>query len=154
MMNSHAIHQHVLQSRSLGELTERIASEHGLFVPITEAWQAMGFRTYGAARRAAANGRLGIPAVFLPGRRTRFPQLSSLVCHKHQEILAAVVRFEPPSTITLGLLMRQCVRQHGYLPRYIYTDCGSDYRSKQFTIAMAELGVSNASPAGEGEGWQ
>lgn len=71
MMNSHAIHQHVLQSRSLGELTERIASEHGLFVPITEAWQAMGFRTYGAARRAAANDRLGIPTVFLPGRRTR-----------------------------------------------------------------------------------
>ena len=71
----------------------------------------------------------------------RFPQLSSLVCHKHQEILAAVVRFEPPSTATLGLLMRQCVRKHGYLPRYIYTDCGSDYRSKQFIIAMAELGV-------------
>ena len=70
-MNPLAIQHHVLQSRSPSELTERITNEHGLFVPITEAWQVMGFRTYGAARRAAANDRLGVPAVLLPGRRTR-----------------------------------------------------------------------------------
>lgn len=70
-MKPQAIQHHVLQASSPSELTERITNEHGLFVPIAEAWQAMGFRTYGAARRAAAHDRLGIPAVFLPGRRTR-----------------------------------------------------------------------------------
>lgn len=70
-MTSHALQHHVLQARSLGELTERITNEHGLFVPVTEAWQVMGFRTYAAARRAAASDKLGIPAVLLPGRRAR-----------------------------------------------------------------------------------
>jgi len=70
-MTSHAIQHHVLQARSLRELTERITNEHGLFVPVTEAWQVMGFRTYAAARRAAASDKLGIPAVLLPGRRAR-----------------------------------------------------------------------------------
>ena len=72
----------------------------------------------------------------------KLPQLSSLVCHLHKEVLAAVIRFAPASTTTLALLIRQCVRRHGYLPRYIYSDLGSDYRSKQFAVSMAELGVS------------
>lgn len=69
------------------------------------------------------------------------PTLSSLLCHANKEVLAAVVRFAPGSTTTLALLMRQCGRKHGYLPRYIYSDCGADYRGKQFIVAMAELGI-------------
>ena len=116
----------------------------------------------GGKRRANADSAYGDPSVQKPlctlpfqvshsdhchlpvlcEESERSPQLSSFVCHKHREILAAVIRFESPSVATLGLLMRQCVRKHGYLSRYIYHDCGSDFLSKQFCIAAAELGVS------------
>lgn len=70
-MNPQPIQQLVLHAQSADELTEKITSSHGLFVQIADAWQVMGFRTFVAARRAAADDRLGIPAVLLPGRRSR-----------------------------------------------------------------------------------
>ncbi len=70
------------------------------------------------------------------------PQFSSLVCHNTTEVLAWILRFAPPSIDTLSLLLRKCIRRHGFLPASIYHDRGSDFRSVDFAVGLAELGVN------------
>lgn len=60
-----------LRAASEDDLIEQITMDHGLFVPVADAWQALGYPSQEAARRAAANDRLGMECIQIPGRRTR-----------------------------------------------------------------------------------
>ncbi|MBA0228356.1 hypothetical protein D7Y54_00355 [Stenotrophomonas maltophilia] len=60
-----------LRATSEDDLAEQITMDHGLFVPVADAWQALGYPSQGAARRAAASDRLGMECIQIPGRRAR-----------------------------------------------------------------------------------
>lgn len=53
------------------ELNEQVAEALGLYVRISDVWGLLGYATLGAARRAAAEDRLGVATVTLPGRKGR-----------------------------------------------------------------------------------
>lgn len=67
-----------LRATSEVDLAEQITMDHGLFVPVADAWQALGFPSQGAARRAAANDRLGMECIQIPGRRARVVRSADL----------------------------------------------------------------------------
>lgn len=68
--------------------------------------------------------------------------LSMLVDQVSEEVLAWIILFSPPSSTTNALLLRDCVRRHGRLPRAIYADGGSDFRGDAFQLALWDLGIS------------
>lgn len=68
--------------------------------------------------------------------------LSMLVDQVTEEILAWIVLFSPPSSTTDALLLRDCVRRHGRLPRTIYADGGSDFRGNAFQLSLWDLRIS------------
>lgn len=70
-MSTLSLPRAALQSQSEDELLGTIVDEFGLYVRIADAWQALGFRSLEAARRAAVQGRLGVDVVHMPGRRGR-----------------------------------------------------------------------------------
>jgi len=57
-----------LCATSENELAQQITMSHGLFGPVAGAWQALGYPSQGAARRAAANDRLDVERIQIPGR--------------------------------------------------------------------------------------
>lgn len=67
--------------------------------------------------------------------------LSMLVDQVNEEVLAWIVLFAPPSSTTDALLLRDCVRRHGRLPRAIYADGGSDFRGDAFQLALWDFGI-------------
>lgn len=60
-----------LRATSEDKLAEQITTDHGLFVSVADAWQALGYPSQGAARRAAASDRLGVQCIQIPGRKAR-----------------------------------------------------------------------------------
>lgn len=68
--------------------------------------------------------------------------LSMLVDQVTEEVLAWIVLFSPPSSTTDALLLRDCVRRHGRLPRTIYADGGSDFRGNAFQMSLWDLRIS------------
>ncbi|MCU1156861.1 DDE-type integrase/transposase/recombinase [Stenotrophomonas maltophilia] len=68
--------------------------------------------------------------------------LSMLVDQVTEEVLAWIVLFSPPSSTTDALLIRDCVRRHGRLPRTIYSDGGSDFRGNAFQMSLWDLQIS------------
>jgi len=68
-MSALSLQKAALQASTEDELVHRIVDEFGLYVRVADAWQLLGFRSLDAARRAAVQGRLGVEAVNLPGRR-------------------------------------------------------------------------------------
>jgi hypothetical protein len=77
-MNALSLQRAALQASSEEELAGRIVDEFGLYVRVADAWQLLGFRSLDAARRAAVQGRLGVEAMNLPGRRGRVVRSQSL----------------------------------------------------------------------------
>lgn len=77
-MNALSLQRAALQASSEEELADSIVDEFGLYVRVADARQLLGFRTPDAARRAAVQGRLGVEAVSLPGRRGRAVRSRSL----------------------------------------------------------------------------
>ncbi|WP_414497764.1 hypothetical protein [Stenotrophomonas maltophilia] len=68
--------------------------------------------------------------------------LSMLVDQVNEEVLAWIILFSPPSSTTNSLLLRDCVRRHGRLPRTIYSDGGSDFRSDAFQLSLWDLKIN------------
>jgi len=70
-MNALSLQRAALEASSEEELADRIVDESGICVRVGDARQLLGFRSLDAGSRAAVQGRLGIEAVNLPGRRGR-----------------------------------------------------------------------------------
>lgn len=69
------------------------------------------------------------------------------------EPLAYVIRTRAPSFEACGLVIRECIRRHGRLPRTIASDGGADFRGVQFRACLAQFGVNWArSPAADPRG--
>ncbi len=68
-MNALFLQKAAIQASSEDELFNKVVDEFGLYVRVADLWQLLGFRSLDAARRAAVQGRLGVEAVNLPGRR-------------------------------------------------------------------------------------
>lgn len=53
------------------DLAELLANRFGLYVRLSDAWSLLGYRSVGAARRAAYDNRLVIQSTTIAGRRGR-----------------------------------------------------------------------------------
>lgn len=67
--------------------------------------------------------------------------LSMLVDQVTEEVLAWVILFSAPSSTTVCLLLRDCVRRHGRLPRTVYADGGSDFRGDAFQLGLWDFRI-------------
>ncbi len=73
----------------------------------------------------------------LTGDNIGRPWMSLLVDGKTKEPLARYYTFQPPSRISLMMLLRDCVRRHNRLPQRIVVDKGSDFESVYFETTLA-----------------
>lgn len=67
------------------------------------------------------------------------PWASFLIDAYSRRLLAVVLLFDEPSRRTEMLLIRECVRRHGRIPRIIVVDGGSDLNSVYFDVLLACL---------------
>ncbi|GAB2182565.1 TnsA endonuclease N-terminal domain-containing protein [Denitratisoma sp. agr-D3] len=65
--------------------------------------------------------------------------LTVLVDAATRYILAWVIRFEEPSYRSCMLLLRECLRRHSRIPRYIVVDNGPEFASTDFECLLALL---------------
>ena len=72
------------------------------------------------------------------------PWLSIMFDIATSEVLAFTISFQAPSRSTCAKLMRECVRQHGKLPREILTDHGSDFTSVYFRSLLANYRITHS----------
>lgn len=77
------------------------------------------------------------------------PWLSLMFDAYSRKVLAFVLTFDPPSTNTLRLLLRDCVRRHSRLPSTLILDGGKEFGSEFFEAlaAMFEINILKRPPA-------
>lgn len=68
--------------------------------------------------------------------------LTVLIDAYSRKILAYYFSFDPPSYRSCLMVIRDCVRRHGRLPRFIMVDQGSDFNSVYFETTLAMLHCS------------
>ncbi len=71
------------------------------------------------------------------------PWLTAMIDLATTKILAITISFKNPSKRSVSKIIRECVRNHGKLPREILFDRGSNYTSKYTAELLAHLGVIN-----------
>lgn len=88
------------------------------------------------------------------------PWVTALIDLATAKILGISISFCSPSRRSVAKVFRDCVRQHGKLPREVIVDRGSDFKSVYFASLMAHYGLTltlrpSASPryGGEVEGF-
>lgn len=54
-------------------------------------------------------------------------------------VLAVYFSFDPPSYVSCMMVIRECVRRHGRIPRWIIVDNGSDFQSVYFETLIGRL---------------
>lgn len=75
------------------------------------------------------------------GRNMQKAWLTVMIDAFTRMILAWVVLFDEPSYRSCMLVVRDCVRRHGRIPKTIVTDQGSDFKGKYFDQLLAFLGT-------------
>ena len=65
------------------------------------------------------------------------PHLTMMIDAYTRVVLAFVLSFEKPSSRTLMLVMRECVRRHGRLPSKLVVDHGSEFMGTYFEVLAA-----------------
>lgn len=75
------------------------------------------------------------------GQKTTRPWLSIMIDANTRYILAIYLTFDPPSHRSCMMLMRECVRTHGRVPRVIVVDGGSEFKSVHFETLLASLSI-------------
>lgn len=86
----------------------------------------------------------------LTGRLLGRPYLTMMIDAYTRRVLAFVPSFESPSSRTLMLVMRECVRRHGRLPAKLVVDHGSEFMGTYFE-ALAARQVITKIERGVGE---
>ena len=71
------------------------------------------------------------------------PWLAAMIDLSTSKILAITISFKSPSKRSLSKVLRECVRNHGKLPREILFDRGSNYKSRYAAELLAHLGIIN-----------
>ena len=72
------------------------------------------------------------------------PWISGMVDLCTNSIIAVTLSFKPPSRQSCAKIIRECVRNHGLLPKEIIVDRGSDFKSVYFDALLANYGVTNS----------
>lgn len=72
----------------------------------------------------------------------RRPWLSMMIDAYTRMILAFVLTFEKPSYVACMLLIQDCVRRHGRVPRVLVMDGGAEFGSTYFETLMARLEIT------------
>lgn len=67
------------------------------------------------------------------------PWLTVLLDANTRVVLAFFLTFDPPSYRSCMAVIRECVRQHGRIPKTIVVDQGSDFESLYFEALLARL---------------
>lgn len=70
------------------------------------------------------------------------PWLSMMIDAYTRMILAFVLTFEKPSHVSCMLLIQDCVRRHGRVPRVLVMDGGAEFGSTYFETLMARLEIT------------
>lgn len=70
------------------------------------------------------------------------PWLTLLIDAFTRMVLAYVISFSRPNHITCMMIIRECVRRHGRVPRTLVVDGGSEFRSTYFECLLATLEVT------------
>jgi putative transposase len=73
----------------------------------------------------------------LTGKPLGRPHLTMMIDAYTRIVLAFVLSFEKPSSRTLMLVMRECVRRHGRLPSKLVVDHGSEFMGTYFEVLAA-----------------
>lgn len=71
------------------------------------------------------------------------PWLAAMIDLATSKILAISISFTSPSKRSLAKVLRECVRNHGKLPREILFDRGSNYKSRYAAELLSHLGIIN-----------
>lgn len=71
------------------------------------------------------------------GKPVGRPYLTMMIDAYTRIVLAFVLSFERPSSRTLMLVMRECVRRHGRLPAKLVVDHGSEFMGTYFEVLAA-----------------
>jgi len=71
------------------------------------------------------------------------PWLAAIIDLATSKILAITISFKSPSKRSLSKVLRECVRNHGKLPREILFDRGSNYKSRYAAELLSHLGIIN-----------
>lgn len=71
------------------------------------------------------------------------PWVAAMIDLATSKVLAITISFKKPSKRSLSKVLRECVRNHGMLPREILFDRGSNYKSKYAAELLAHLGIIN-----------
>lgn len=69
------------------------------------------------------------------------PWLTVMIDLATGSVLAFSISFLNPSRRSVAKVMRDCVRRHGFLPKQIIVDRGSDFRSVYFSALLAHLKI-------------
>lgn len=75
------------------------------------------------------------------GEKTTRPWLSIMIDANTRFILAFYLTFDPPSHRSCMMLIRECVRKHGRVPRVVIVDGGSEFKSVYFETLLANLSI-------------
>lgn len=75
------------------------------------------------------------------GEQTTRPWLSVMIDANTRHILAIYLTFDPPSHRSCMMLIRECVRRHGRVPRVVIVDGGSEFKSEYFEMLLASLSI-------------
>lgn len=86
-----------------------------------------------------------VDIVFLDKSLTRILKslwLSVMLDSNSRRILAVYLSFDPPSYRTNMMVLRDCVRRHGRLPKWLVVDGGPDFQSVYFEKTLAAYKVN------------
>jgi transposase InsO family protein len=65
--------------------------------------------------------------------------LTFLIDAYSRKILAFYLSYDSPSYRTNMMILRECVRRHGRLPKFVVVDGGPDFNCTYFELALAQL---------------
>lgn len=71
------------------------------------------------------------------------PWITAMIDLSTSKVLALSISFKNPSKRSLAKVIRECVRNHGKLPREILFDRGSNFKSVYAAELLAFLGITN-----------
>lgn len=70
------------------------------------------------------------------------PWLSVMIDANTRYVLAIYLTFDPPSHRSCMMLVRECVRKHGRVPRVLVVDGGTEFDSTYFELLTAMLSIT------------
>lgn len=69
------------------------------------------------------------------------PWFTIMISPRYRRILAVTLSYEPPSYRSCMQVIRECVRRHNRLPRFVVTDGGKEFRSDYFGALLGRFGM-------------